>query len=273
MRRTAFTLVEILVVVAILAILAAVLFPVFGRARENARRSSCLSNMRQIGLGIAQYTQDFDERLPFSTGTTPDPLSGRWPNKIASYVKNTQVFVCPSYTEHRLPANFLAFTAGGWNGSSSTYGINENLSEYRNPGPLSPGDSVSRHLGELKSPSETALIAEVAELSANGNALLGSPDNLDPTSWENHINKTAWNKGNSDWQWVPPGQFGGSGVTSYLSPGPSNVNMRRPLARHFDGLNVVYCDGHAKWVPITQFLGPMPGGWPYGHPNNSWDNL
>jgi prepilin-type N-terminal cleavage/methylation domain-containing protein len=63
-QRLGFTLIELLVVIAIIAILAAILFPVFGRARENARRSSCQSNLKQIGLGILQYNQDFDERFP-----------------------------------------------------------------------------------------------------------------------------------------------------------------------------------------------------------------
>ena len=62
--RRGFTLIELLVVIAIIAILAAILFPVFARARENARRSSCLSNMKQIGLGMMQYSQDNDERYP-----------------------------------------------------------------------------------------------------------------------------------------------------------------------------------------------------------------
>jgi prepilin-type N-terminal cleavage/methylation domain-containing protein len=62
--RRGFTLIELLVVIAIIAILAAILFPVFARARENARRASCSSNMKQIGLGFLQYTQDYDERMP-----------------------------------------------------------------------------------------------------------------------------------------------------------------------------------------------------------------
>ena len=63
-RQTAFTLIETLVVIAIIAILAAILFPVFARARENGRRAACQSNVKQILLGMMQYTQDYDEHLP-----------------------------------------------------------------------------------------------------------------------------------------------------------------------------------------------------------------
>src|SRR5256886_10682968 len=62
--RTAFTLIELLVVIAIIAILAALLFPVFAQAREKARQAACMSNLRQIGMGFAQYVQDYDELLP-----------------------------------------------------------------------------------------------------------------------------------------------------------------------------------------------------------------
>ena len=65
-KKSAFTLIELLVVIAIIAILAAILFPVFARARENARRSSCQSNLKQIALGFMQYTQDYDEKFPGS---------------------------------------------------------------------------------------------------------------------------------------------------------------------------------------------------------------
>jgi prepilin-type N-terminal cleavage/methylation domain-containing protein/prepilin-type processing-associated H-X9-DG protein len=95
-----FTLIELLVVIAIIAILAAILFPVFARARENARRASCQSNLKQIGLGVAQYTQDYDESypIPYSQVTSSPAAWATWRQIIQPYVKSTQLFRCPSNT-------------------------------------------------------------------------------------------------------------------------------------------------------------------------------
>ena len=122
-RRSAFTLIELLVVIAIIAILAAILFPAFARARESARRSSCLNNFKQIGLGIMQYSQDYDETLPrFSFGNGYNGFGGygaagddgaRWADMIYPYIKSTQVFNCPSGTKTAAPYNRGTIAAGG----------------------------------------------------------------------------------------------------------------------------------------------------------------
>lgn len=95
--RRGFTLIELLVVIAIIAILAAILFPVFAKAREKARQASCLSNIKQLGLGLMQYVQDYDEMmpLPYSDGAAGRQ---RWFDVCAPYLKNSQVRFCPSHS-------------------------------------------------------------------------------------------------------------------------------------------------------------------------------
>jgi len=92
-RKGGFTLIELLVVIAIISLLAAILFPVFARARENARKTSCMNNLKQIGIGITQYTQDYDELMPAVSLSSPNP---RWHENIQAYVKSAQIFKCPS---------------------------------------------------------------------------------------------------------------------------------------------------------------------------------
>jgi len=119
-NHSGFTLIELLVVIAIIAILAAILFPVFARARENARRTSCLSNLKQLGLGMQQYIQDYDGRYPYipqgslsNTGRAPmgtgdsadayqdTPAANRWDagpvvTRLLPYTKSEQLALCPS---------------------------------------------------------------------------------------------------------------------------------------------------------------------------------
>jgi len=106
--RRGFTLIELLVVIAIIAILAAILFPVFAKAREKARQASCLSNVKQIGVAVLQYCQDYDEKLPQGSCVGWNATS---PNShemgLMPYIKNTQVFVCPSRQTYTLTNNLV----------------------------------------------------------------------------------------------------------------------------------------------------------------------
>ena len=128
-----FTLIELLVVIAIIAILAAILFPVFARARENARRASCSSNLKQIGLGVMQYTQDYDESYPTRRRNSDGAI---WSQLIQPYVKSTQLFKCPSNT-----SNSTEGARGDLPAVSRNYQMNFRFSRANQP--TDTGNSLS----------------------------------------------------------------------------------------------------------------------------------
>ena len=124
--RRAFTLIELLVVIAIIAILAAILFPVFAKAREKARQSSCLSNSKQVGLAYMQYAQDYDGWVPgFLNGATA-VYRWAWTDVIAPYVKNSQVFVCPSTKWNVAPNRYATSSSNAtdyWGFNTALYTV------------------------------------------------------------------------------------------------------------------------------------------------------
>ncbi|MFO8080711.1 MAG: prepilin-type N-terminal cleavage/methylation domain-containing protein, partial [Armatimonadota bacterium] len=113
--RRGFTLIELLVVIAIIAILAAILFPVFARSREKARQSSCLSNLKQIATATLMYTQDYDETMPLYYRNSGIPLVLTAQSRIQPYMKNEQIWVCPSGHD-----TYTYFEDEGYPGANST---------------------------------------------------------------------------------------------------------------------------------------------------------
>jgi prepilin-type N-terminal cleavage/methylation domain-containing protein/prepilin-type processing-associated H-X9-DG protein len=167
-----FTLIELLVVIAIIAILAAILFPVFGRARENARRSSCQSNLKQIGLGIMQYTQDYDERMVLVGSTGGGSCSTPWQDHIQPYIKSVQIFRCPSNTHENevacsklsLSNNYIA--NGTWYNSnpngSDAFGFDRPMDQVKYndaTGVINP-----RSLASINQPSQSIMVAEYDDI-------------------------------------------------------------------------------------------------------------
>jgi prepilin-type N-terminal cleavage/methylation domain-containing protein/prepilin-type processing-associated H-X9-DG protein len=229
--RKAFTLIELLVVVAIISILAAILFPVFTRARENARRTSCASNLKQIGLGMMQYMQDNDGYYPFfsTSGITgyiapadiaalpgASSTDAKWSHLIHPYLKSAQVFVCPNRSGARAM------------GRNVSYGFNFHHLSYSRSGTA----FYIANDAALEYPAETIAIAD-SRGTGTGPYLQDGEAN-DTTRELNHgysLDPRA------DAAALPTGHTSSSsGLFSVAS------------TRHFDGANIAFADGHVKWL-------------------------
>jgi prepilin-type N-terminal cleavage/methylation domain-containing protein/prepilin-type processing-associated H-X9-DG protein len=169
--KRGFTLIELLVVIAIIAILAAILFPVFARARENARRSSCISNMKQIGLGILQYSQDYDEQMVIlgNPGNSTTPCTSPWGERVQPYMKSKQVFRCPSNSDtvgnqvvacsdpdNRIYNDYVGNGANYMTASSGGFGFDRPMDEVQ----WDTGVFRTTAIAKLNEPAQTIMVAE-----------------------------------------------------------------------------------------------------------------
>jgi len=247
-RRSGFTLIELLVVIAIIAILAAILFPVFAKAREKARQTTCLSDLKQIGLGLLQYNQDYDETYCM-TNVPTDVLC--WAQQIFPYTKSSDVYKCPDNPDAATfkPANTWNSGAGApndtWMGSSNwlpssppipqSYGMSNFVGAVQG---IENGRAGAVALAAINAPASKILVTERwgRHGGQNSPGCTAAPANQDGIGW-------------SDWD--------DTGMGSGYSYGCELTAFHSKLS------DFLFCDGHVKSMnPVaTAGINGQPNMW------------
>lgn len=257
-KRSGFTLVEMLIVIAVIALLAAIMFPVFARARENARRASCQSNLKQIGLGIHQYAQDYDGRLPmgeiYPFGTpaetcaktympeapmfNPFKLQPTWMGYIYPYTRSTQIYYCPSG-----PINSEAFEWKNYSTADRRFGYSYN------PNVLVQSKWEVGGANTIYSDCSIVPGKEATAAPSISEVRFGTPSTLMML-----CDRATTDRGATICDAAP-------GVTCQLGGRDDVTNNYgySPSKRHLGGSNVLYVDGHVKWMSMESYFAAKPG--------------
>ena len=252
MKRPGFTLIELLIVIGIIAVIAAILFPVFASVRERGRRTACLSNERQLGMAMLEYVADSGETFPGGSLWAGD----KWVSETYPYVKSAALFQCPSdgsTARYEVPVGFIRVS----------YGLNSDLArhQFTTVPPtykvILPAEGFS--LAALAAPAKTILFFEVGPAGA---ALNTGTNTLDGSVVGNAgITGSAESDGKGGTLTDPTyplttsifgkalyetGDVGGRLLNGATKDGKAVGSGSTP--RHAGGANYVACDGHAVWL-------------------------
>jgi len=270
-RRTGFTLIELLVVIAIIAILAAILFPVFAQAKEAAKKTSCLSNMKEIATATYMYAADNEDTLCQTSweNDAAHPYQVSWTFLMQPYVKNWAIFACPSDSNQVKPKvpcpNGIADLGKepmvcDWQAPAYSVIPNYNL--------MPAHDWTVVSMTVLPAPADTILVAE-------------RRDKIDTPGLSDKDKTIGAHKGLSgfspsqpcpSWPMQAPGSNPSSGAFAYFTPEqaltlPTTAKndkldlVRVKWDRHTGGSNYAYADGHAKYQKLAQTLNPTKYGY------------
>jgi len=255
-QRHGFTLIELLVVIAIIAILAAILFPVFAKVRENARRISCTSNMKQLGIAVTQYTQDSDETLPVADWWSIPNGTG-WVSRTLPYVKSLGVYKCPDDSK-----GLTVSAKDGWKGIMVSFAANAYHAGWNGTQNLAYGpigyegaswmDATPNNLAKMNRPSDTILLAEKFADDTDGSGVGTNAANA-PTG------NVFTNDMKDFGQKIPDGTKPAAAYPDGPNGGVS--------AHHNDMADFLFLDGHVKTMNPVK-TNPDPNNQPQ---NNMWD--
>jgi len=281
-RNKGFTLIELLVVIAIIAILAAILFPVFAKVREKARQTACLSNIRQLGLAVGQYANDYDDHFP--NGSDAFGRTSGWASETYPYTSSAAVFVCPDDPSTRNEGTYTFNGTKSYNTSSYGYNTDFAYQDYFGNTAQSgcgsntcPNGNKSYGQEYMTEPDKTIVLFEVTgdrfyditdpnpnnpksdekeAASASGNGLGFDSYN------NNNVEPVGGNLPASAAAATPTDGFL-KYDTGYFQNSTINGDFRNPTGRHSGGTNYLLGDFHAKWLRSTA----ISAGW-----NNATSN-